>query len=85
VAAPVYTVADIMADPTYRERGDIIEVADDELGPVKMQAVLPRFANHAGSVWRAGPALGADTDLVLRDYLALPPAEIGRRRAAGVI
>lgn len=85
VAAPVYTVADIMADPTYRERGDIIEVADDELGPVKMQAVLPRFANHAGSVWRAGPALGADTDLVLRDYLALPPAEIGRLRAAGVI
>ena len=53
-ASPIYDVADIIADPIYQELGDVISVEDDDLGPVRMQGVIPRFANHPGSVWRTG-------------------------------
>jgi formyl-CoA transferase len=71
VASRVFTMADIVKDQTYRERKDIIEVEDETLGKVKMQAVIPKLANHAGSVWRSGTSLGADNELVYRGVLGL--------------
>lgn len=85
VASIIYTVDDIVNDPTYAERGDIITVDDDELGPVRMQAVLPHFAHHKGSVWRAGPKLGEDNDLVYRTYLGMSDEEYNALRASEII
>lgn len=85
VASRIFSVADIVADPTYRELGDIITVDDDELGPVQMQGVIPRLANHPGRVWRTGPGLGQDNDIVYRDYLGLDAEEVAALHAAGVI
>lgn len=85
VASKIYTVADILDDQTYREREDIISIEDGELGAVKMQAVIPKLRKHAGAVWRTGPALGEDNELVYADWLALPADEIGRLRDAHVI
>jgi formyl-CoA transferase len=85
VASRVFTVADIVSDPVYAERGDIITVDDGDLGPVRMQAVIPRFRRAPGQVWRAGPPLGADNDLVCRQWLGLDPEEIEDLRARGVI
>jgi crotonobetainyl-CoA:carnitine CoA-transferase CaiB-like acyl-CoA transferase len=84
-ASRIYTVQDIAADQTYRERGAIISVDDPELGPVRMQAVIPRLTCHPGTVWRTGPALGQDTDDVLRDYIDMPSEEIAALRQRGVI
>jgi crotonobetainyl-CoA:carnitine CoA-transferase CaiB-like acyl-CoA transferase len=84
-ASRIYTMEDIAADQTYREREDIISVDDPELGPVRMQAVIPRLAQHPGAVWRSGPALGEDTDDVLSDYLSMPADEIAALRERGVI
>jgi crotonobetainyl-CoA:carnitine CoA-transferase CaiB-like acyl-CoA transferase len=84
-ASRIFTMADIAADPTYREREAIITVDDPELGPVRMQAVIPRLANHPGAVWRSGPALGEDTDAVLGDYLGLAPADVTGLRDRGVV
>lgn len=71
VASRVFTMADIMADQTYRERGDIIEVEDEDFGTVKMQGVIPQFTNYPGRVWRAGASLGADNGLVYQKYLGI--------------
>jgi formyl-CoA transferase len=70
-ASKIFNVADIFADPIYAERGAIIDVPDADLGSVRMQGVVPRFVEHPGGVWRTGPALGEDTDFVLREYLAM--------------
>lgn len=85
VASLIYDAEAISTDATYREREAIISVDDPDLGAVRMQAVLPKFENHPGKVWRTGPALGEDNDLVYLDYLGLAPAEYERLRAAGVV
>jgi crotonobetainyl-CoA:carnitine CoA-transferase CaiB-like acyl-CoA transferase len=85
VAARVYSAADIVEDPIYAERNDVITVEDPNLGPVRMQAVIPKLLNHAGHVWRTGPALGEDNDLVYQTYLGLTDERYARLRAAGAI
>ncbi|MDP4501899.1 CaiB/BaiF CoA transferase family protein [Nonomuraea turcica] len=85
VASRVFTAADIAADPVYAERGDIVTVDDPDLGPVRMQAALPHFHQEPGHIWRTGPALGQDNDLVYRDWLGLGAEEIVDLEKRGVI
>jgi formyl-CoA transferase len=85
VASRIFTVADIVTDQTYRERGDIITIEDQDLGPVRMQNVVPYFVGHTGKVWRTGPALGQDNELVYRDYLGLSDDEYAHASEAGTI
>jgi crotonobetainyl-CoA:carnitine CoA-transferase CaiB-like acyl-CoA transferase len=68
-ASRIFSVADIMADPIYEELGDVVTVADDDLGQVRMQGVIPRLHNHPGAVWRTGPSLGEDNHHVLTEIL----------------
>ena len=76
VASRVFSAADIAADPVYAERDDIVTVDDADLGPVRMQAVLPHFRQQPGQVWRTGAALGEDNDLVYREWLGLAEDEL---------
>ena len=85
VASRVYTVANIVADPSYREREDIIAVSDPDLGQVRMQNVVPKFSFSPGEVWRTGPALGQDNKLVYRDYLGLSAEDYQQLSEAGTI
>lgn len=85
VAAKVFTVADIVADKVYEERGDIITIDDADLGPVRMQGVIPQFRNEPGQVWRTGPALGADNALVYGEWLGIGTDELEALRAQGAI
>jgi crotonobetainyl-CoA:carnitine CoA-transferase CaiB-like acyl-CoA transferase len=85
VASRIFTVADIVSDQTYRERGDIISIEDQDLGTVRMQGVVPYFVGHTGAVWRTGPSLGQDNDLVYREYLGLSDAEYARASETGTI
>jgi crotonobetainyl-CoA:carnitine CoA-transferase CaiB-like acyl-CoA transferase len=85
VASRIYTVADIVSDASYREREDIITIADPDLGDVRMQNVVPKFTFSPGAVWRTGPALGQDNELVYRQYLGLSEQEYQRLSQAGTI
>ena len=85
VISKIYDAADILEDPTYKERNDIIEVEDPDFGSVRMQAVLPHLARHAGTVWRTAPKLGQDNELVYRDYLGLGEDEFKSLQSDGVI
>jgi crotonobetainyl-CoA:carnitine CoA-transferase CaiB-like acyl-CoA transferase len=85
VASKVFTIADIADDPVYDERGDIITIDDAQLGPVRMQGVIPQFRVEPGQVWRTGPELGADNDLVYRGWLGLEAEELLVLREQGVI
>jgi crotonobetainyl-CoA:carnitine CoA-transferase CaiB-like acyl-CoA transferase len=85
VASPIYTVEDIVADETYIERGNIVTVEDPDLGPVRMQGVIPKLTNHPGEVWRTAPALGEDNDRVYSGYLGLTKNELDTLGEAGTI
>ena len=85
VASRIYNVRDIMADPVYAWRKNIVKVEDPELGTVRMQSVIPKLQNHGGEVWRTGPRLGEDASLILGDWLGMSDAEIESLRAENVI
>ncbi|HEV7688740.1 MAG TPA: CoA transferase [Acidimicrobiia bacterium] len=68
--APVYSIADIFAEPHYWAREAIIEVEDDELGPVRMQGVVPKFSRTPGAVRHTGPRIDQDRESILADWLA---------------
>jgi len=82
--APVMSMADIFADPHYRERQTIIDVPS-EVGPLPQPAVVPRLSATPGRVTHAGPPLGHDTDAVLQDLLGMSPSEIAALRAERVV
>jgi len=82
--SPIYDASDIFADPHFVARQAIVSVADDELGDVRMQCVVPRFSETPVSVRTAGPALGQHNDETFA-ALGLTVQEIERLRAAGTI
>jgi len=83
--ATAYTAADMFIDPHFAARGDLVEVADPVVGPLRQQAPYPRFAGAPVPVPRGAPRLGEHTEAVLTDLLGLDEDEIARLRDAGVV
>lgn len=81
----VYDAADIVEEPVFVERDDIISVPDDQLGPIRMQGVVPKFPGHAHQVKHAGPARGQHTAEIYREMLNLDAHEIERLRQRGIV
>jgi len=77
--APVYDVADLMADPHVIERETITTVEDEDLGPVRMQNLPFRLSATPGEIRFTGRPLGADTDAILGDELGLDVADLRER------
>lgn len=82
--APVYNAQDLVEDPHVRETEMLLEVDDDDLGPLLQHNVMWRMSESPGSIRFTGRALGADTDAVLTE-LGLDPAEIESLRDRGVV
>jgi crotonobetainyl-CoA:carnitine CoA-transferase CaiB-like acyl-CoA transferase len=80
--APVYDVAELMADPQIVARDAITQVDDPDLGPVRMQNLLFRMSDTPGAIRFTGRQLGADTDAILGDELGLDVADL---RARGIV
>jgi crotonobetainyl-CoA:carnitine CoA-transferase CaiB-like acyl-CoA transferase len=83
--APVYSIDQVFADPQIRARNAICEVPDKDFGKVRMQNVVPRFANDPCAIRSTGGAMGEHNAEVYGDRLGLTPAEQQRLREAGVI
>lgn len=66
-AGPVYTIADAVADPHFRDRRIIVDVEDAELGAVPVHNIVPRLSQSAGVWRRPAPRLGEHTDVVLAE------------------
>jgi succinyl-CoA--D-citramalate CoA-transferase len=81
----IYTARDIVDDPHYEARDNLVNIADEELGEVVMPGIVPRLENTPGKVRFAGPALGAHTEEVYRDLLGKTEAELTELRSKGII
>jgi crotonobetainyl-CoA:carnitine CoA-transferase CaiB-like acyl-CoA transferase len=85
VAGPVLDISDIVKDPHYLARENIISVPDDDFGSVRMQGVVPKFGETPGSVRHAGGGMGADNRSIFIDELGLSEADFAALQADGVI
>lgn len=83
--APVYSVDQIFDDPQYRARNDIVDIADEELGTIRLQNAFPFMSRTPGEVRFAGPRLGQHNREILGDEIGLSDAEIDRLRQSGAI
>lgn len=83
-AAPVYDIAQIMADPHYRARRTVIGI-EDGASPFPMQDVQPRLSATPGRIRHAGRPLGSANEEVLRDELGISTVELAALRAEGVV
>ena len=85
VAGPVLDIADIVEDPHYIARENIVSVPDVDFGHVRMQGVVPRFLRTPGEVRHSGGDLGADNEAVFKGRLKLSDDEFRRLQDEEVI
>jgi len=71
-AAPVNDLSELARDPHARARESVVSVEDAQLGPVAMPAPGPRLAKTPARMRGPGPALGAHTEDVTREWLGEP-------------
>ncbi len=83
--APIYSIQQVMEDPQYRALNSIVEVEDEELGPVKMQNVMFRLSETPGHVRWAGRRKGQDNAEIYGELLGLDSRRIQQLSEKGVI
>lgn len=76
VVGPVNSVVDILADPHVQARGNVVQVEDDQLGPLRMQAPAGRLSRTPQDIRRAGPSVGQNTREILIGELGFTEAEL---------
>ncbi|HEY1102185.1 MAG TPA: CaiB/BaiF CoA-transferase family protein [Burkholderiaceae bacterium] len=79
-----YTVADIAADPHYAARGMLENVTLADGSAVAVPGFIPKLSRTPGGQRRPAPALGQDTDVVLRG-LGLSEKQIASLRERHII
>lgn len=81
----IFTAEDMMKDPHYAARENIVEVEDPEIGPVPMQNVAPKLSGTPGKVEHTGPALGEHNEEVYGGLLGLGEKERKKLEERGII
>ena len=83
--APVQTLTEALSDPELPNRGTIVEVEHNVFGAVRQVNTPVRCLGGEKREHRCAPALGQDTEAVLKDYLKYSESRIeGLRRAAAI-
>lgn len=84
-AAPVYDVRGLIEDEQLAHREVFVSVDDDELGPMTVQAPVPRFSGAEPRVRALGPRLGQHNTEVYGQLLGLRPEDLDQLRVDGVL
>ena len=85
VVGPVYTAGQIVNDPLYQAREDILQVEDPDLGQTRVLGVAPKFSQTPGAVEHLGPALGEHNQQVYGGWLGLSKTAVAKLAQEGVI
>ena len=85
VVGPVYDSSQIVNDPHYHEREDVLEIDDPDLGRTIMPGVVPKFTATPGAVEYGGPRLGEHNSQVLGNWLDYDQERIQALEDSGVI
>ncbi len=82
---PAYNIGQIFQDPQYQARGDIIEVSDEDLGPIKMTNAFPFMSETPAEIRHAGPRKGQHNRDILIGELGLSEQELAELEKNDVI
>jgi crotonobetainyl-CoA:carnitine CoA-transferase CaiB-like acyl-CoA transferase len=82
--APIYDIAQVVADRQFQALGTFLRLPDEELGSVLVQNVIARLSDTPGRVRWPGRRLGQDNEVVFGE-LGHGAEELARLRAEGVI
>ena len=86
VAGPVYSIADIFADPQYAARDMLVKMQDDVLGELVMPGVVPKLSETPGELRETGSwTLGAHNREVYEGLLGLTRGEMAELEEEKVI
>ena len=83
-AGRIYTIADIAADPHYAARGMLQQVRLEDGSTIAVPGIVPKLSLTPGSHRRNAPALGSDSDDVLRE-IGLTPQQIQALKDRGIV
>ena len=83
-AGRIYTVADIAADPHYQARGMLQHMQMADGSRLTVPGIVPKLSATPGGQHRNAPALGQDTDEVLRG-VGLSAAQIQALKDKGIV
>ena len=82
---PVSTIGDVIASPQIAAREMMVEVQHPTLGALKLPGIPVKLGTTPGSIRKAPPLVGEDTDAVYREVLGMDDDTIARLRADGAI
>lgn len=84
-ATKVNTIGDIVSDPHFTARHQVISVDSADFGPLLQPGIVPQLSATPGRVTGRAPLLGEHNEEVYLGLLGLERAELEAHRAAGVI
>jgi len=82
---PAYDIAQIFEDPQYQARNDIIEIEDEDLGPIRTSNPFPFLSKTPAKIRHPGQRLGQSNDEVYANELGLSADDIATLKKDGVI
>ena len=82
---PAYDIGQIFQAPQYQARADIIEVLDEDLGPIKMTNAFPFMSETPAEIRHAGPRKGQHNHDILVGELGLSEHELVELKKDNVI
>lgn len=83
-AGPIYSVADMFADPHYHAR-ELFETVTINGEPLKIPALIPKLSATPGRTDWPGAPLGAHNEEVYREWLGIDAAALAELRRQGVV
>lgn len=86
VNGPINTIADIVADPHFQQRGMIRRIPDPRFGDLAVAGVAPKLSETPGDVeWLGSKAPGTHNEEIYGGLLGIGSDALQQLRADGVI
>ena len=85
VFSAVFNIEDIVKDPQFLARDDLVRAQDDRWGSVLMQGIVPKFPKRDHKIKHAGRDRGADNTAVYAEAMGFTEADIEAFKRDGVM
>ena len=82
---PICSIADIFEEEQFWVRDTLVRVADERVGDLAVQGVVPRLSETPGSIEHLGPALGTHNEEVFGGRLGLGTEALEALERDGVV
>jgi len=83
--APINNIEDVVNDPQVKAREMLVEIHQPGIGTFKLPNLPIKFSETPGIIEKPAPALGQDTEEVLKKYLGKTEDELKKLEKEGVI